>query len=437
MEFVRLAHLFVTVFLHNFAVFMVIPAITDVTMSALCPGLDECSLTIYLSGFQQAITGLGSLVMMPVIGNLSDAYGRKALLTLPMALTVVPLAILAYRRSEYYFYAYYVIKVITAIFCEGSVLCLSLAYVADNIPEGRRASAFGMLVGVASTAFVCGTLTARFLSTSATFQVSTFVAAFAIVYMRTFLPDSTCQIDESSPLLMNNKDVEEDSCPKMGRTKGIPSIKDMVHFLCSNLTFTQAAVIAFFSSLAEGGLHTSLLYYLKAQFHFNTVQFADFMLIHGLAGAISQLLLMPMLAPLLDEVNLLRIGLFAACAHLFLYSISWAPWVPYFAASFSVLAVFGLPCIRSIASKQLGPEDQGKGQGCISGIGSFANVVSPLMFTPLTALFLSENAPFYFPGFSLMCAGFAMMIAFIQSTMMKAAAPVPSHKISSNTFVEP
>ncbi|KAJ6953416.1 tetracycline transporter [Populus alba x Populus x berolinensis] len=49
-----LSHLFMTIFLHNFSTFMVIPAITDVTMSALCPGRDECSLAIYLTGFQQA-----------------------------------------------------------------------------------------------------------------------------------------------------------------------------------------------------------------------------------------------------------------------------------------------------------------------------------------------------------------------------------------------
>ena len=51
-----LGHLFVCVFLYNFSSFMVIPAITDVTMAALCPGRDECSLAIYLSGFQQAVS---------------------------------------------------------------------------------------------------------------------------------------------------------------------------------------------------------------------------------------------------------------------------------------------------------------------------------------------------------------------------------------------
>lgn len=44
-------------------------------------------------------------------------------------------------------------------------------YQADKIPEVNRASAFGILGGIASAAFVCGTLAARFLSTTSTFQV--------------------------------------------------------------------------------------------------------------------------------------------------------------------------------------------------------------------------------------------------------------------------
>lgn len=93
---------------------------------------------------------------------------------------------------------------------------------ADNVSENHRASAFGILTGIGSCAFVCANCCARFLSTTATFQVSflfiyvdmciyiavvnihfkflysiffyfqvaTTVAIFSTVYMRIFLPDS-------------------------------------------------------------------------------------------------------------------------------------------------------------------------------------------------------------------------------------------------------
>jgi hypothetical protein len=54
-KFTELIHLFVTVFLSTFGSLMVLPAVTDVTMVAVCPGQDECSLAIYLTGFQQAV----------------------------------------------------------------------------------------------------------------------------------------------------------------------------------------------------------------------------------------------------------------------------------------------------------------------------------------------------------------------------------------------
>jgi hypothetical protein len=50
-------------------------------------------------------------------------------------------------------------------------LCMFLASQADKIPDGERAPAFGILAGVGSAAFVCGTLAARFLSTASTFKV--------------------------------------------------------------------------------------------------------------------------------------------------------------------------------------------------------------------------------------------------------------------------
>ncbi|ESR35768.1 Major facilitator superfamily protein [Citrus sinensis] len=424
-EIKTLSHLFVTVFLWGFPTMMVVPAITDVTMMALCPGLDECSLAIYLSGFQQAIIGLGTLVMMPVIGNLSDQYGRKAMLTLPLTLSIIPLAILAYRRSISFFYAYYALRTLTAMVCEGSINCLALAYVADNISERQRASAFGILLGVLSASFVCGTLAARFLSTTSAFQAATIVSMLAAAYMRVFLKDDVPNDDDDDltrPIITEETEGvnqnESNSPVKIPVCKKIPSIRDLICLLRSSVTLSQAAVVAFFSGLSEGGMQASFLYFLKAQFHFNKNQFADLMLIAGLAGTISQLLFMPLLAPILGEAKLLSLGLFAACINMFICSISWSAWVPYATTAFSVLVVFATPSFRSIVSKQVGPNEQGKAQGCISGISSFANIVSPLIFSPLTALFLSKGAPFNFPGFSIMCIGLASMVAFIQSLMM-------------------
>lgn len=37
------------------------------------------------------VTGLGALVVTPIVGNLSDRYGRKALLTVPVTVAILPL----------------------------------------------------------------------------------------------------------------------------------------------------------------------------------------------------------------------------------------------------------------------------------------------------------------------------------------------------------
>nr|ACG39029.1 hypothetical protein [Zea mays] len=427
-----LAHLFVVSFLFHFASFMVIPAVTDVTMEAACPGRDECSVAIYLSGFQNAVTGMGALVVTPIVGNLSDRYGRKALMTLPVTVAIAPLFILACGRSEVYFYVYYVAKIIAGVFCEGTMHCLCLAYVADHVGPRRRAAAFGLLSGVSAAGFVSGTLTARFLPTASTFQVAAAVAVAAALYLRAFLPDAggsvSCADEACDPLLQDSScasstsSSDEELSPRLPPHKrGLPSLSDMVALLTGSLALSGAATITFFYSLGEHGLQTALLYYLKAQFGYNKDEFANLLLIVGAAGMLSQLTVMPILAPILGEEMLLIVGLLGGCTHVFLYGIAWSYWVPYFAAAFVILSAFVHPSIRTNVSKNVGSNEQGIAQGCISGISSFASILGPLIFTPLTAWFLSETEPFNFKGFSILCAGFCTLIAFVISLRMPGA----------------
>ncbi|XP_073123855.1 uncharacterized protein [Henckelia pumila] len=417
----RLSHLFVTMFLSNFADLIGSPAIPDVSIAALCPGKDECSLAIYLTGFQQAVSGLGSVIVTPLLGNFSDAYGRKALLAIPLFLAIIPNVVLAWKREKSFLYAYYVIKTITAMFTQSGV-CLAIAYAADNVSAGNRVSAFGLLSGVMFSAYVGGTLAARLLSTIQIFQVAAAAAIAAAIYMTIFLKDTKLPSDALEQPILKEIESNEDSVEaleKMDFSKKIPSPKDIYFLLKSSFAFSLAAFVAFFNSLAEGGLQTCLLYFLKARFHFGKDQFADLLLIAYIGAALSNMIFMPLFGPAIGEETLLSIALFAGFLNMFFDSIAWATWVPYAAAAMGLFLFLSSPNIRSIVSKQVGPNQQGLAQGCILGITSLANLISPLIYSPLSALFLSEKAPFDFQGFSILCVGLAWLVGFFLSILIK------------------
>ncbi|XP_075501659.1 uncharacterized protein LOC142539819 [Primulina tabacum] len=418
----NLVHLFVTVFLSTFASLLVNPTIADVTMEAICPGKSECSLAIYLTGFQQAIAGVGSVVLTPLIGKLSDAYGRKVLLTIPLTLGSLPLVVLAFNRTSTSFYVYFALKTLSSMVSDGGLICLSLGCLADNVSEGKRVSAFGLLSGVISAGTVSGTLAARLLPPTQIFQVAAVVSVVAAVYMRVFLQETPQHINALvQPILKSGTETNETGYGTMKKTEGTKGsfLHDVIQMLRSSTTLSLATAISFFNGLSEAGIQAFLMYYLKARFQFWKDQFADIWLITYLGATLSNMLLMPILGPILGEETLLSIGLFAGFLNMLFYSIAWTPWVPYAAALLGTFLFLTSPSVRCIISKQVGPCEQGIAQGCILGVASLANVVSPLAFSPLSALFLSDEAPFNFPGFSIFCLGLSWLIGFILSVMIK------------------
>lgn len=117
---------------------------------------------------------------------------------------------------------------------------------ADNIAERERASAFGILAGVRSAAWVCGTLAARFLSTSSTFQLAALVSMIATVYMRIFLEESLPYEQQASdnltqpifkhaddePNLVDEEDGQiQKTTMQIQAFKNIPSLQDVLCLL--------------------------------------------------------------------------------------------------------------------------------------------------------------------------------------------------------------
>ncbi|XP_023641488.1 uncharacterized protein LOC17891271 isoform X1 [Capsella rubella] len=375
--------------------------------------------------------GLGTMVMMPVIGNLSDKYGIKALLTIPMCLSILPPAILGYRRDTNFFYAFYITKTLFDMVCQGTVDCLAHAYVAKNVQGKKRISMFGVFAGVKTISGVFATFAARFLPIASIFQVAAISLFIGLVYMRVFLKERLHDEDNGNSDYGGN--LRDAQTKKHVFNTNYSSLKDMVSLIRNSTILVQTLVVTFFVTLSRSGMVSAFMYFMKARFGFNKNDFAELFLLDNIIGSTSQLFILPILVSGIGERWVISTGLLMEFLNAACLSVAWSAWVPYATTLLVPGAMFVMPSVCGIASRQVGSNEQGKVQGCIAGVQSLARVLAPCVFSPLTALFLSENAPFYFPGFSLLCIAFSLMIGFLQSLLLKDLPSPVVNKTINNT----
>ncbi|KAL2324885.1 hypothetical protein Fmac_023943 [Flemingia macrophylla] len=408
-----LVHLLVPLCIHWIAGEMTVSVIVDVTTSALCPGESTCSKAIYINGLQQTIVGIFKMVVLPLMGQLSDEHGRKPFIIITMSTTIFPFAILAWHQSEEFVYAYYVVRTISNIISQGSVFCISLAYAADVVNESKRAAVFSWITGLLSASHVLGDVLALFLPEKYIFVVAIALLIFCIVYMKFFLVETVILTPRNSPKLgcwAKIVDVFQQ------RYKSMKTAAEIVIF---SPTLRGMALISFFYELGMSGISTVLLYYLKAVFGFNKNQFSELLMMVGIGSIFSQILLLPMLNPLVGEKVILCSALLASIAYAWLYGLAWAPWVPYLSASFGIIYVLVNPSTHAIISNASSSSNQGKVQTFIAGTQSISDLLSPIAMSPLTAWFLSSNAPFDCKGFSIISASICMIISLCFACLLK------------------
>ncbi|CAI8604059.1 unnamed protein product [Vicia faba] len=406
-----------------------VSVLVDVTTTALCPQQSTCSKVIYINGLQKTIVGIFKMVVLPLLGQLSDEHGRKPLLLVTMSTTIIPFALLAWNQSEEFVYAYYVTQTFSYIISQGSIFCISVAYVADVVNENKRAAVFSWITGLFSASHVLGNILARFLPQNYIFLVSIALLTFCPIYMQIFL-DETVKMNPK-------KNQELGLCKKVVSVviRRYKSMKTATQIVIFSPTLRGMALVSFFYELGMSAISSVLLYYLKVVFGFNKNQFSELLMMVGIGSIFSQIVLLPILNPLAGEKVILCSALLASIAYCLVSktytcdSISGQclcpkltlvilfP-VPYLSASFGIIYVLVKPSTYAIISKASSSSNQGKAQTFIAGAQSISDLLSPIAMSPLTSLFLSSNAPFECKGFSIICASICMIISLIFACML-------------------
>lgn len=410
-----LVHLLIPLCIHWMAGEMTISILVDVTTAALCPGEDSCSEAIYITGLQQTVVGICKMFLVPILGQLADEYGRKPLLLITISTSIIPFAVLAWDVSKISVYIYYILRTLSEIVSKGSIFCIAVAYAADVIEPSKRAAAFGFITGLSSASHVVGNLLTRLLPSQYIFKVVVILLLVCPIYMKLFLVETI----QKAP--QNNQQVSFLNMGAKALKKRWYSMRSTLDVVKNSGTLKRITFISFFYELGMSGITQVLLYYLKAAFGFDKNEFSEILSVVNICSIFSQILVLPMINPLIGEKGVLCLALATSVAYALLYGLAWAPWVPYLSASFGVIYILVTPATYTVISKATVQDNQGKAQGFVAGVQSAASFLSPLFMTPLTSLFISSNAPFDCKGFSLVCASIFLMVAFYHACYLKSS----------------
>ncbi|XP_051143339.1 uncharacterized protein LOC127259789 [Andrographis paniculata] len=408
-----LVHLLVPLILHWIAEEMTVSVLVDVTTNALCPGETTCPEAIYISGIQQTISGIFKMIVLPLLGQLADEYGRKPLLLITLPTSVVPFAILVISKSRGAVYVHYVFSIISRIMSQGTIFLISVSYAADVVDDSKRAAAFSWITGLNSASHILGDMLARFLPSAYIFQVSIVLLILGPVYLALFLKETikpTHTPYQNIPFVRKVFKIVQER---------YYSMKHAAQIVMSSSTLKSISLVSFFYELGMSAISSVLLYYLKSAFGFNKNQFSELLMLVGVGSIFSQMLLVPLVNPLVGEKVILCVALLGSVAYGLLYGFAWAPWVPYLSASFGVVYVLVKPSTYAVISLASSSANQGKAQGFIAGVQAVASFLSPIAMSPLTNWFLSSDAPFECKGFSIILASISLVVSLVLAWTLK------------------
>eukprot|EP00053_Salpingoeca_punica_P015488 m.142970 g.142970 ORF g.142970 m.142970 type:complete len:532 (-) comp16727_c0_seq1:420-2015(-) len=367
-------------------------------------------------GLTQGIKGLLSFCSAPLLGALSDLYGRRWFLLLTVACTCLPLPFLFISDLWWH--------VIVVAFSGAFAVTFSIvfAYVSDITTTAERSGAFGQVSATFAASLVIspalGSLLQELYGTALVYGLSCGVAMLDVLYIIAFVPES---------MTAGSYKPQNNGKSFLGNANPFSSIRSAF----SSTFMLQFSAIVFFSYLAEAGEYQCLMLYLENTLHFSKLELAAYIAVLGLLSIISQTYVLEVMSSRMQQKNIILLGLVFSTIQLALYGIVTEKWAIFIVTIVAALGSITYPALSSFISVTSSPEQQGVAQGMVTGIRSLCNGLGPAIFGLLFQLaevpldgdeqpeeFESPERPALFPGAPfLIGSGSVLLSLFIAFTL--------------------
>lgn len=326
----------------------------------------------------------------PVLGVLSDRFGRRPVLLISCAGLGLDYLLMAMAPSLGWLYLGRIINGITA-----ATFSTASAYITDITPPEKRASAFGLIGAAFGLGFIVGPAIGGLLgdlSPRAPFWVTAVLGLLGACYGFFLLPESLPR--------------ERRSSFEWRRANPLGALK----LLRSHHELFGLASVGFLFQLAHHVLPSVFVLYTSYRYGWSTGTTGFTLGLVGASNLIVQAFLVKPIVAALGERRTLFLSLAAATAGYSLAGLATTSLL--FMLTVPVMAFMGLftPASQGLMTRRVAGHEQGQLQGAIGSIVGLTGLVGPGMFSFTLAFFIDAEG-IHQPGAPFLLAGLVAAIA--------------------------
>jgi len=383
--------IFITVLLDMLALGIIVPVLPGLVVF-FQSGDTASAAGIY--GVFGTVWAAMQFIFSPILGSLSDRFGRRKVILLSNVGLGVDYLLMALAPTLAWLFVGRVASGITS-----SSFPTAIAYIADVTPPEQRAGKFGMLGAAFGAGFIVGPTVGGLLSAyslRAPFWGAAVLSLANAAYGFFILPESL-PAHQRSPFHWR-------------RANPIGSLQ----LLRARPLLFALASAGFLSMLAHDSLPTTAVLYAKYRYHWDERTLGLVLGVVGVAALIVQAGLVGRLVAWLGERKALAAGFLSGAAGIAMYGF--AATGTWFMLGVPGTALYGLanPALQSLMTREVGPSEQGQLQGANGSMNGIANMMAPILFTQVFALAIGRFRNLELPGTPF----------FLAATFLIAAAAV-------------
>jgi len=399
-----IAFILLTVLIDTIGFGIVIPVLPELIMELTGEGLSSASRYGGWLAFAYAVM---QFLCAPLIGNLSDRFGRRPVLLISLFTFGLDYLVMGVAPSLGWLFLGRIAAGIA-----GASYVTANAYVADITPPERRAQSFGLVGAAFGTGFILGPALGGFLGglgPRAPFFAAAGLALLNLAYGFFVLP-------ESLP-------PERRRRFELGRGNPLGTLG----LLGKYPAVLRLAAALFVWQVAHQVLPSTWPYYTMYKFGWNERAIGLSLAAAGVTMIVVQGYLTRVVIPRLGELRAALVGFSFGALGFLGYAIATRGWMMYLWMVVFAPGGFVYPSLNALMSHQVPPTEQGALQGGISSLYGLSAITGPILMTQLFGYFSSSTTPLRFAGAAFACA------AVLATGGLVMVAKTTGHKMSQRS----